>query len=299
MLRVAPTTALALLISVAPSVAAADSDQGQRLSDAGKQAYRKGAFQAAAEAFEAAYEADDLPKYRFNAAKAWEKHGDMPRAIAAYQDYLELHPEAEDAEDVGTTLALLDYKLRKGAGLVRVTSEPSGARYLMKMADEGRRGTTPDDVWAAPGRWSLRLEKVGYAPVDRDVVVLVGVEQDIHSVLEPGEAGATVIAAKAEKRPTARTSQSPDRFGVGSWSSFAVAGAAVLGGALLTTMSWSKLTEYQDYVADKDDPAHTREAAENLAISAEGLSATGVVLFGVAGAAAATGLLLPVVQGTW
>ena len=73
------TTCLAL-----PGAAAAEpapNEAAAPLDELGKKAYREKRFDDAAAAFEAAYEADPLPKFLYNLGRCYEKLGDPDKAV--------------------------------------------------------------------------------------------------------------------------------------------------------------------------------------------------------------------------
>jgi tetratricopeptide (TPR) repeat protein len=62
--------------------------------------YNAGRFNEAASAFAEAYEQKPFPQFLYNSAAAYDKAGDTKRAVQNYQLYLNMMPDANDADKV-------------------------------------------------------------------------------------------------------------------------------------------------------------------------------------------------------
>ncbi len=91
-----------------------DRKTAAKLFGEGQKAYREGDFRHAAEAFEGAYKkAPRLPPL-YNAARAWQKGGELVRAANLYASYLrKAPPSAPDRNSATTALRDLDGKLAR------------------------------------------------------------------------------------------------------------------------------------------------------------------------------------------
>ena len=70
--------------------------------------YRQGKFEAAANEFRVAQGLmPDSPKLAYNLARSLERAGETDDAIAQYERYLDLSPDAEDADDVKRVIETL------------------------------------------------------------------------------------------------------------------------------------------------------------------------------------------------
>ncbi|HSE40377.1 MAG TPA: tetratricopeptide repeat protein, partial [Acidobacteriota bacterium] len=72
----------------------------QNAFDRGQAAYQAGNFKEAAHAFAEAYEQKPFPQFLYNQAAAYEKAGDITRAVQNYQLYLSMSQDAKDADKV-------------------------------------------------------------------------------------------------------------------------------------------------------------------------------------------------------
>lgn len=72
----------------------------QSAFDRGQTAYNQGHFKEAAGAFAEAYEQKPFPQFLYNIAAAYDKDGDTMRAVQNYQLYLNMNPNADDADKV-------------------------------------------------------------------------------------------------------------------------------------------------------------------------------------------------------
>jgi len=118
-LRFALVAALALTPALVPRVARADgqeTDEDRRaaakLFGEGQRAYRAGDYRHAGESFEEAYKrAPRLPPL-WNAARAWQKGGELVRAANLYASYLrKAPPRAPDRNSATTALRDLSTKV--------------------------------------------------------------------------------------------------------------------------------------------------------------------------------------------
>src|SRR5580700_7027743 len=88
--------AFVLVLALAPTAMAQESEDDRRAAASffaeGQKAYNGGDFRHAAESFESAYKrAPRLPPL-WNAARAWDKGGELVRAANLYASYLRKAP---------------------------------------------------------------------------------------------------------------------------------------------------------------------------------------------------------------
>jgi hypothetical protein len=113
-----PCLAFALVFALAPAVLAQESEDDRRAAATffleGQKAYNAGDFRHAAESFEGAYKrAPRLPPL-WNAARAWDKGGELVRAANLYASYLrKAPPSAPDRNSATRALRELEAKLAK------------------------------------------------------------------------------------------------------------------------------------------------------------------------------------------
>ncbi|MDI1443396.1 hypothetical protein [Polyangium sp. 6x1] len=94
------------------AVSAADREAATRAFEEGERAYRAGDFSRAAERFEEAYHKAPHPAPLWNAARSWDKAGEIARAANGYARYLREAPQgAPDRDEAGKALGELAARL--------------------------------------------------------------------------------------------------------------------------------------------------------------------------------------------
>jgi iron complex outermembrane receptor protein len=122
---VLPLAAVLLLTSSS----AATVKQSRHLFDQGQADYKAGQFKEAIEAFLAADRLHPSPDLMYDVAQAYERLGELGRAVEYYEAYLQRDPRAKDRAQVSATVANLKGRLAaKDPGLAPVVvlaPEPS------------------------------------------------------------------------------------------------------------------------------------------------------------------------------
>jgi hypothetical protein len=152
---------------VLSSTVLAQAPTPRSLFEEGTALYEQGAWEQAAEKFEASYALRPVPVVRFNAARAWEKAGKTTKAIDAWQAWLAASPTSPQRPDGEAALRALGEKLAKqGLQALTITSLPVNARVII---DGLPRGTTPLTVELPATRHLLRLDLEGREPLERAI----------------------------------------------------------------------------------------------------------------------------------
>jgi len=147
------------------------NEEAANLDALGKAAYGKEQYEDAIAAFEAAWEADPLPRFLFNLGRCHERAGHLARAAHYFQRYLREAPDAADAGKVEALVKVLRVKLKKQFGEVRVATRPAGALVQVTGGDESAEGLSPFSEWVPFGEYSLAIRLEGYLPHQRTIVV--------------------------------------------------------------------------------------------------------------------------------
>jgi tetratricopeptide (TPR) repeat protein len=283
----APPLLLALLLAFSgtQSLAANATDRAtaRRAFERGSRLYQQARYAEAAAAFEEAYRAVPNGVVLYNLGQCYEKLGELEKALSSYREYLRLVPQAEDREAVQTIIASLEGRLEAvKRPKVTLSSEPSGALVSL---DGQERGPTP---WSEPvevGTHQLSLALKGYQPLRRELEVRAGEPVQLHLVLTsiPEVTPAPTPAAVAQPSPRGRT---------WTWVAAGAAGAAAAGAVSLGLLARA---DSRELLARP----HERAEAQALHDSARGKSRTANVLYGVAGVAAAAGVTLFFVEGSF
>lgn len=151
--------ALALLGLGSPGLASPVADQDEPTADeltdeqreeakrhflTGSERFDDQRYREAIDHFEAAYEIAGSPEFLYNIGRCHEELGEGEEAVAHFEQYLRLSPEAEDADEVRARIE----RLRGGASAEEVTTE--------EAAEEA---TTEETADQEPPEWppGLRL----------------------------------------------------------------------------------------------------------------------------------------------
>lgn len=129
--------------------------RAKRLDKKGKKLYAKGRYDDAIAAFELAYEADPKPRFLFNIGRAYERKGDLFKAMEHLQGYVDLVEDEGEREDAEDLHSILRTKLEKTCGELTLTTDPPGATVLLKGSGREVRGTGPLRRWLEAGSWEL------------------------------------------------------------------------------------------------------------------------------------------------
>jgi tetratricopeptide (TPR) repeat protein len=272
-----------------PSV---EVDAARRHYDAGVAAYSAARFEEAVSEFLAADRLAPRAALSYNIARAYDKLGDVAKALRFYRDYLRRAPQASNAAETRTRMHELETALAaKGLQQVSVRSEPSGAELRI---DERVVGTTPWAGELAPGTHRLTVNLEGYSELSRafelPALESLDVELRLDAPAAPAPSAPVPSASETEAagpppRVAAKTPAAAPtaRFGPWPWISLG-AGAAALVGSLGFELSRRSAESDVENAAHRDyfDDYERMESRKN----------TARVLLGVGGALAVTGGVL-------
>jgi hypothetical protein len=194
-------------------------------------------------------------------------------AVASFQRYLELDPNASDRQSVEERIRRLRTRLAE-TGIALTVSEP-GARVRI---DGTLAGATPlpGPVRVAAGAHEIVVEKDGFRPFRLRVSVEGG---------QVVEAEATLVAIPPPRSGNRRLRRALE------WVSAGVGGLALASGTVLGALAIGASDRAnEERAGDADVYDDARSSAETLALGAD-------VSFGVAFVGAATFLVLLVIDG--
>ncbi len=214
-----------------PGAQAADSDDDTRRAAAefkeGTRAFEGGDFRLAAQCFERAHAAKPHPSVLWNAARAWQKAGDAPRAATLYDLYLKDAPAS--ARDRNTaTMALAELRGRLGRIELVIGEGVAGVRV-----DGEALGTNPRSaLFVTPG--AHRIEAThGRGPVLREVTVSAGESTSVSLAPPPETEHVEIVPplpAATPPPPPTRRGWSPAVVVVGSIATAVGAGVTIASG---------------------------------------------------------------------
>ncbi len=205
----------------------------------------------------------------------------------------------------------LERKLSKTHVVVMVTSKPAGAAIAVDGAAAGADGDaiTPTRLWLSPGEHVVSLTSAGHQPFERSLSLTAGQLDSVSVsltplVVETPEAPASEPESELSVVPPAVSSTTPvgdgDGGSVGPWIVLGGAGvAAIVGGVMvgLAEAEYATITEMSDPGYQPTDLAQSQRDL-NAARDNYGTYDTRTwVMFGVAGAAAAGGVVWLLVGG--
>lgn len=273
------------MIAVVPAAARADEPSARAHYASGRAYYDQGRYEDALREFEEAFRAAPDPQKAamvFNVAQAQERLGRIGDAVASFQRYLELSPNAEDRSTVEERIRTLQGRLAE-TGIVLTASE-AGARVFVDGQDSG---TTPlaEPIRVAPGSHEVRVEKEGFRPFRLRVSVEAGRRVEAEVSLVPVER----TPVRGPEAAPAATRSGP---GALPWVLVGVAGVATVGGSILGILALGKSDAASDERAgDRDLYDDERANAESLALFAD-------ISFGAAVVAAGVSVVLFVAGGS-
>jgi tetratricopeptide (TPR) repeat protein len=165
------------LLAAAPALAQKPPTAQQRRAakahfQQGKAYYEAGAWDDAAREYEQAYELVALPELLFNIGQAYRLKGDKPKAIAAYQRYLDKLPEGPLAEEARNHVAALKLKIQiEQAEAAKRKAEEEAAAAQRRAAEEAaaRRRLEAEAAARARARVSdeERLKQIALEEAER------------------------------------------------------------------------------------------------------------------------------------
>jgi tetratricopeptide (TPR) repeat protein len=207
-------TAIVLALAL-PGLAAAGPSDAQQIAAAkaffkkGKELYNQARYREAIAAFEAAYKAKPHGVLHYNIAQCHEKLGDIPAALRSYHEYLREVPDADDKENVLKAMSNLEARLAAtGVQQLLVYSDPAEAEVWV---DGQSRGRTPFSTVLPHGTHTVSLVKTGYKTVTREVVLAPDRSLELSLTLVKGASAVPLPPPPAlpAAPPAAATSPAP------------------------------------------------------------------------------------------
>ena len=153
---------------------------------AGQDYYTQGRYEKAIAEFEEAYRLDPRPLLLYNIGQAWEKLGDLVKAIDYLKKYLEADPNNEERTTLLNKVASLQERL-DATGVAIKCGEAAATVYV----DGKEVGKTPISgiVKLGAGAHKLQVSKKGFEDFKMTVAVTAGQSVPVDVALEPGQAG--------------------------------------------------------------------------------------------------------------
>lgn len=245
-----------------------------------QQLFDRGQYAAAEAKFREAYAAVPNPVVLRAIAAAQERQNNTAGAIATLQQYLRDAPNAADRAETERRIV----ELGSRRAVITFNSTPPGAEIIVDGQATGQR--TPVEVQITPGEHTLELRLQGYPPVTQrfSAVANTRVRLDVNI------AQAQAMGSNGGDGQTATTDPAGGGGGgsadpsIGVWISAGVAAAGLISG---TVFGFLALSEQSNF--DQTPTHETADRGEAFALVAD-------ISFGVAAAAAITGIVLYIVE---
>ena len=277
---------VAATVLLAGSTAFADARQHFL---AGQDYYTQGRYEKTIAEFEEAYRLDPRPLLLFNIGQAWEKLGDLVKAVDFLKRYLEADPNNEDRTTLLNKVASLQERL-DNTGVQIKCAEADATVYV----DGKEVGKTPvaGIVKLDAGAHKIQVSKKGFEDFKMTVAVTAGQSVPVDVALEAGQAGPPPAAVTppsigesegegetGETDVQVDTGKKVEALDVVPW---VIAGVGVIGVGVGWGVigSLAKKAEPSDPVAepDKQDDAHSKaKIADIIGIASAAVAAGGAI----------------------
>ena len=305
------TRALALAVLLSAIGPAARAEQGSRevareQYARGQELFRSGDYQGALGAFQRAYDAAPHPVVLKSLAECHERLGTYREAVRLLEQYLAERPEADDRLEVEERSA----GHRSRPGTVRIVSDPPGAQVTL----DGHRldVTTPVTSELAPGDHAVAVELEGYQMVLEEFSVEFGGDRTLELRLLPIGAAPeppTRVLPDGDPLGSGPTDVGEGPGGTGDaplpppstvrvstpvWIMTGLAGAGLLTGIISGSLALADQGDFDDGV----EAGQPRDELQAIADSGQTKALVADIAFGVAAAAAITGIILFFVENS-
>ncbi|MBW2278056.1 MAG: PEGA domain-containing protein [Deltaproteobacteria bacterium] len=308
---------IAVLISCSYHANAQEgSDLEARIQfDQGVLLYEEGRFDQAAVAFRRAYELKPSYKLLWNVAQVENELGNYSAALNAYTKYL-----ADGGDEVSDERRQMVEKqlerLRFRVGELTIKCPVKGATVYINGKD---RGTTPLDapLYVNVGEHEIEVTKQGKR-LHREVLAVAGRQKVTVDVEVAGEElPPTPVEPETEPEPEPEPEEpeepSPTGPRIWTWVALGVGVAAGVTGGILGGKALSRKNSFMDECGDGqcvkspdcgsgwllitgiDEPTGREDDRDRI----KTMSLTADILYGVAAAGVATGVVLFFIEPTW
>jgi outer membrane receptor protein involved in Fe transport len=204
-------SALALFVALALPIGSARADDVADEADLqfylGAEAYQHGDYKAALEHFLASNRLVANRNVEFNIARTYERMLRFPDAFRWYVRALEGESDATTRDRIEAALRAM----APNVAVLRVETDPPGARVFLDRKDLGERGSSPQRLGLAPGKYTVIAELPGYedgrsAPTDvrlgEETRVLLKLVRILGIVQVQGAEGAQVRVDSEDAAPS-------------------------------------------------------------------------------------------------
>ncbi len=152
---------------------------------AGQDYYSQGRYKKAIEEFEEAYRLDPKSLLLYNIAQAYEKLGDLSKAIEYIKKFIEKEPDTDDRPVLENKIKNLEMRIAS-TGISVTANEADAVIYV----DDKEVGMTPAKgiIPLSTGAHKVRISKEGFKDFKMNIAVSAGLSVPVEAILEPGVA---------------------------------------------------------------------------------------------------------------
>jgi hypothetical protein len=254
LLPVAMMSGLMAVTFVAPAFAQGKEDKP--LSDAEKKTKAKALYQEATDKFDSGdfkgaiplfQEADSLipgavPK--FKVAESYDKMGDAPKAVAAYEAFLASNPDAKKyGDNIDQAKARIE-ALKKTPAKVKVAVEPPEVTGFTVTVDGVEQAGS--ELSVTPGKHTITVSAEGYEPATQEFEVTYGEQTQLNLALQPAEGAVPVGPVVPPADPPTKPEPKEERSMVPAYVTLGLAGAGAVVGTIFGIMALGSASDYDD-----------------------------------------------------
>jgi hypothetical protein len=260
---------VAFVVLGLPTAAQADHEAAKQLFRAGRAAYERGDFRAAAASFEQAAQAEPHAQAWYAAGDAWASARSADRAVYAFERALELGGlPPKRVQEVERRVATLSRRL--GVADIR---GPTGSAVTVAHVP---RAELPLRVYLQPGDHRVELIEPAYAAQSKQVQITAGKTVEVTFDYEPQEPDAapvsepTVAPPEPVDPPTDEPAVAP---AVAGWAMVGLGAASAVVAAAVTAVALDARDEWEADRRDMDlfDRAETLRTATGITWLAAGV----------------------------
>lgn len=182
--RILHTAVLAAMLLLSGPTLAGSIEEAERLSADAQVQFDAGDFQKALDLFTQAYSTFPKARYVFSIASCYEKLGNLPRALDAYEMFTQYEPTPEVLGRVEIETRKLKGLLAQEYGEVFIFSSPSGAQIIVDEISKQNVYQTPTRRWLKEGDHSIFFKKDKCAPREMRLAVKKGEHLYIYAGLK-------------------------------------------------------------------------------------------------------------------
>jgi hypothetical protein len=289
--RVVWLMVIAVMSVAAPAVAEQGGrDAARRHYAEGQALFRARSYDAALAEFRAANDLAPHPITIKAQAECLERLGRMREAVPLFEQYLAQMPNAPDAADIRARIG--SYQTQ--GGRVSIYSNPPGAAVTL----DGRRlnGTTPMQVDVAPGRHAVALEMNGYQMGLEEFNVGPGGAYTVNTAMVPAASAAPTAPVYPPPGMQPAPTQRAWSVTTPVWAMIGVTAAALVTGVVTGSLALADQGDFDDQIAAEGVTSANRQDLVDIGDTGTTKALVSDICWGVAGAAAITGIVLFFVQ---